>query len=180
MRCSCLGIPFEYRKPMSSDGTSIDALESGDVSNTADAGRMAAILRDMNSSGADVPNVQQQQPLPPQLSLPPPQPARSLPPVANYSQQYVEEGPRYVQDEPIQTKKKNIWTTIFDSIRDPLFVAILFFTLSLPAIHTFLGKYATWAFAVGGQLSWLGLFSLSAVAAIVFALYRGASSMLGM
>ena len=36
------------------NGTPIDALESGNVPNTADESRMAEILRDMNASGADV------------------------------------------------------------------------------------------------------------------------------
>jgi len=155
---------------MASDGTSLESLETGDVSNTADSTRMAAILRDMNASGAET-----RAPQPPMASLPPPQPARDLPPVYN-TQHYVEE-PQYVQEEP-KKKKKNIWTTLLDSIRDPLFVAVLFFVLSLPAIHTFVGKYATWAFAVGGQLSWIGLISLSMVSGLVFALYRAIGELL--
>jgi hypothetical protein len=50
-------------------GTPIDALESGNVTNAADASRMAEILRDMNASGADVAAGQQvaQQP---QMQMP--------------------------------------------------------------------------------------------------------------
>jgi hypothetical protein len=39
---------------MAENGTPLDALETGEVANTADASRMANILRDMNASGADV------------------------------------------------------------------------------------------------------------------------------
>lgn len=160
---------------MSSDGTPLEALETGEVSNVADASRMAAILRDMNSSGAET-----QAPPPPQVqpqAPPPPQYTRMAPPPVQ-PPQYVEE-PQY-EPVPKYARKKNVWTSILEGIRDPLFVAVLFFVLSLPAIHTLAGKYATWAFAVGGQLSWLGLLTLSVLSGLLFSLYRATGNMLGM
>ena len=73
--------------------------------------------------------------------------------------------------------KKNFWSTTLERIRDPLFVSILVFVLSLPVLHTLLGKYASWAFAVGGQLSWLGLISLSLLSGLLFGTYKTVSDL---
>ena len=67
-----------------------------------------------------------------------------------------------------------------DGLVDPLIVAVLMFTLSLPVLQTFLSKYATWAFSLGGQLSWLGLIAKSLLAGVVFALYKTAAAALGL
>ena len=78
-----------------------------------------------------------------------------------------------------RNKKRNIWGQILDRIQDPIIVSVLIFVLSLPALHTMSGKYASWAFAVGGQLSWLGLFALSVLGGIIFGMYKTAMSILG-
>lgn len=191
-------------------GTPIDALESGNVPNAADASRMAEILRDMNASGADVaaggapmpppqmmPQMQQQQMMPqmqqqqmmPQMQqqmpmMPMPMNAMGgmngqVPMMVQQQQQ-----PNFVpyDDEPSNAiaPKKNVWSNILDGLVDPFVVAVLIFTLSLPVLQTFLSKYATWAFSLGGQLSWLGLIAKSVLGAVLFALYKMAGSALGL
>ena len=189
-------------------GTPIDALESGNVTNAADASRMAEILRDMNASGADVaagsappppqmqqqmmpqmqqqmmPQMQQQQMMP-QMQMPMPMNAMGgmngqIPMMVQQQQQ--QQQPSFVpyDDEPTNAPKKNVWSNILDRLVDPLIVAVLIFTLSLPVLQTFLSKYATWAFSLGGQLSWLGLIAKSLLGAVLFALYKVAASALGL
>ena len=194
---------------MASDGTSLEELETGDIPNTADSGRMQAILRDMNAPGsgpgsgpgqgherprqhppslppmASQPNLQDMQPMPSRQPMPPMLQVSSHQEGNPYGghqmhqqmhQQMPQRAPRpqYVpvaEEEPAEPKK-NIWSMILEQVRDPLFVVGLFFLLSLPVFHTFVGKYASWAFAVGGQLSWLGLASLSILAGLIFALFQ--------
>ena len=73
-----------------------------------------------------------------------------------------------------------MWSNLLDNLFDPLVVAILVFTLSLPVLQTFLSKYATWAFSLGGQLSWLGLIAKSVLAGVLFALYKMGAAALGL
>ena len=181
-------------------GTPIDALESGNVTNAADASRMAEILRDMNASGADVaaggasmpppqmmPQMQQQ--MMPQMMQQMPMPMNAMGPVGGMNgqipmmvQQQQQQQPNFVpyDDEPSNAPKKNVWSNILDRLVDPLIVAVLIFTLSLPVLQTFLSKYATWAFSLGGQLSWLGLIAKSILGAVLFALYKMVASALGL
>ena len=177
---------------MSSEGTPLDALETGEFSNSADAGRMAAILADMNASGADVgagsaPPVQQMMPPMPMQSarsLPPPIDARQLGAVSQQSQSQSQS--HYVQvdeDREIvsesKPRKRNLWSSLVDRIRDPLFVAMLVFILSLPVLHTAMSKVAPWAFAVGGQLSYIGLIASSLLAGGLFGMYKASHDLLG-
>jgi hypothetical protein len=181
-------------------GTPIDALESGNVPNAADASRMAEILRDMNASGADVaaggapapppqmmPQMQQQ--MMPQMQMQMPMPMNAMAPIGSMNGQVPmmvqqQQQPNFVpyDDEPSNATapKKNVWSNILDRLVDPLIVAVLIFTLSLPVLQTFLSKYATWAFSLGGQLSWLGLIAKSLFGAVLFALYKMAGSALGL
>ena len=192
-------------------GTPIDALESGNVTNAADASRMAEILRDMNASGADVaaggaappppqmmPQKQMQPQMQPQMQMQQqmpmmqmPMPMNAMGPVGGMNgqipmmvQQQQEQQQQqfvpYEDDSTSVTPKKNIWSNILDRLFDPIIVAVLVFTLSLPVLQTFLSKYATWAFSLGGQLSWLGLIAKSILAGVLFALYKVASSALGL
>jgi hypothetical protein len=178
---------------MSSDGTSLEEIETGSIPNTADSSRMQAILRDMDASGAEGNARPQGSSLPPVTEQPclqdmQPMPSRQpLPPMLQISsnQEYNNRNaqpnppppppPKYVAvaEEMPSEPKKNIWSTILEQIRDPIFVIFLFFVLSLPVFHTFVGKYATWAFAIGGQLSWLGLGALSVLAGLLFGVFRG-------
>jgi hypothetical protein len=160
-----------------SDGTPIDSLESGDVANAADASRVQAILQDMNASGAEVggsqvPPMPQGQMMPQgQQMMPPMMPPMMMPQMARPSQ--------YIPlDEDRKPTRKNVWSSALERIRDPIVVALLVFVLSLPVLHIFLGKYATWAFAVGGQLSWLGLIALSLLSGLLFGVYKGVADWL--
>jgi hypothetical protein len=86
-----------------------------------------------------------------------------------------------VEDEPRPTKRrKNIWSTFLEGLRDPILVACIVFVVSLPVLQTYVGKYAGWAFAVGGQLSWLGLIAKSALAGILFATLRLGANLVGL
>ena len=169
---------FEPFKQMS-DGTPIDALESGDVEHSADASRVQAILQDMNASGADVgaPG----SPMPQQTQMMPPM-GHQMPPMMPHpmAQQQQQGRSQYIpiDDEERKPMKKNVWSTMLRRIQDPLFVSLLVFVLSLPVLHIFLGKYASWAFAVGGQLSWLGLITLSLLAGVLFGTYKTVSDLL--
>jgi len=175
------------------NGTPLDALESGQVPNEADASRMAEILRDMNASGAEVSAGQSQ--MPPQM--PPPQMMQQMPQMQQmpmggmngqvplmvqqqHQQQHQQNFVPYEDESSIVVPKKNVWSNILDRLIDPLIVAVLIFTLSLPVLQTFLSKYATWAFSLGGQLSWLGLIAKSLFAGVLFALYKLAASALGL
>lgn len=181
---------------MASDGTPLEALETGEIENTADSNRMQAILRDMNAPNgegprsnslppmASQPNLQDMQPMPSRQPMPPMLQMSSHPEYQNQAPPRERERPQRpkhvpVADEEPAEPKKNIWSTILEQIRDPIFVFALFFVLSLPAFHTLLGKYATWAFSVGGQLSWLGLASLSLAAALIFGLFKTGCTLAG-
>jgi hypothetical protein len=171
---------------MSSEaGTSLEELENGDVSNTADENRMAAILADMNASGAEVAsgvNMPARQPMPLMQPMPSNQMSMQMPPLM-----YNPNPPMNQNYVPIQTntpkrsaiKKKNIWSSIVDTIRDPIVVAFIVFLISLPALHTFAGKYAGWAYVLGGQLSWLGLIAKAVLGGALFAVYRIGVGLLG-
>jgi hypothetical protein len=92
--------------------------------------------------------------------------------------------PQYVPvDEPVEvpvtkSKRTNIWSRILSNVRDPLIVAILMFVLSLPGFHTVIAKVVPWAFAVGGELSYLGLIVKSLFAGALFAVLQVGSSFL--
>lgn len=154
-----------------SDGTSLEDLETGNVSEQADAARMAEILNDINAPST-------QPMMPPMGSMPGmPQagPMRQMPPMApmyNPNPPTVQYVP--IDEEVPKKKKGNIWSSVLEHIQDPLIVAVLIFALSFPALHTQFAKYASWAYGVGGQLSWLGLVAISFLGAVVFGLYRAA------
>lgn len=153
-----------------SDGTPLEALETGaDIPNTADAEKMAEIMREMNA-------VQSPEPMPNRMVTAPPMRTGGGGPRMQVSHNYEEvEEQEY---RPAQ-RKSNVWRTVTSKIRDPLFVALLVFVLSLPILHTHLAKYAGWAFAVGGQLSWIGLAALSLLAGVLFAGFQGVAHLVG-
>ena len=157
------------------DGTPLDALETGEIPNQADSAKMVEIMRDINASGnesAEMPptmHISQQ--------MPPPQMIQHAyaPPPAHLQQQYYTP----VQEEEYKPRKKNMWSNLTAKLRDPLFVTILFFVLSLPILHTQLAKYAGWAFAVGGQFNYVGLLALSLVGGISFGLFQSIADIAG-
>jgi hypothetical protein len=169
-----------------SEGTPLDALETGDVSNEADSARMAQILQDMNASGGaggDVqPPMMPPQPMPPMLSMQPMMQQRQYQQQQQQQQQHQQQHKGYipVAEEEYRPRKKNVWSNIVERLRDPIIVSILFFVLSLPMLHTQVAKIAGWAFAVGGQLSWLGLAAFSALAGLLFAVFQGGADLIGL
>jgi hypothetical protein len=76
-------------------------------------------------------------------------------------------------------KLNNKGSSIVDSVRDPIVVAVIVLLISLPALHTFAGKYAGWAYVLGGQLSWLGLIAKAVLGGALFAVYRIVVGLLG-
>ena len=124
---------------------------------------MAAILRDMQQTD----DVGAREHMPSSIPMPPMPPSAS----SSYTKQSqfvpveeAEEAPA-----PVKAKRTNIWGRILSNIRDPLIVAILMFVLSLPGFHTVVSKVVPWAFAVGGELSYLGLIVKSLFAGALFA-----------
>lgn len=158
-----------------SEGTPIDAIESGDVSDAADSQHMQAILADMNASGADIANGPGMPP--PQGQQPMPTMRPQHPPMYNPNPPMQQR--HYVDDEPAPRKRSSS-IGILDRVSDPIMVAILIFVLSLPVLHTYGARYASWAFAIGGQLSWLGLIALSLVGGALFGIYRASRDILGL
>ena len=144
---------------MADSGTSLESLETGDVANQADADRMAAILRDMNAA-ADGPGA----PREPMPSMVPRMPMTAAPSPPVFSEQPEPE------DLPVPTKRRgNFFNAAFERIKEPLLVACLMFFLSLPMFHSAASKVVPWAFAVGGELSYLGLIIKSLFAGGLFA-----------
>ena len=180
---------------ISSEGTPIDALESGNVPNSADAARMAQIMQDINASGGEIAGAPQNELMPqqPQMRQAPPQmlPPHSGIPMAGMTgqmpgmvQQQVQQqqNSQFVpyDDEPVSGThpRKNAWGTFMERLTDPLVVAVLIFVLSLPALQTFGSKYVPWAFAIGGQLSWLGLIAKAVFGGLLFWVFKTASAYL--
>lgn len=157
------------------DGTPLDVIESGaSVDNAADAERMAQLMRDVNASGG-LPETPQTMNMAP-VSAPPMRPSgnrgsHAQPPPPQYTP---------VDEDYRPQRRKNVWGSISGKLRDPLIVSVIVFVLSLPVLHTMLAKYVGWAFAVGGQLSWLGLIALSLLAGGSFGVAQGISHLVGL
>lgn len=173
-----------------SEGTSLEDIESGNVAYGADADAMNAILSDMNAveepqqAPVYIPPPQVQQPPQP---LPAMQPQYEPEPNFQFPQfpQLQHNTPMYEVVEPMQSQqpqqvshvsasatKKNAWSSLFDDIREPLVVGLLVTLFSLPGLHTWLSKRLTWAYKVGGSLSWIGFLIQFALVAGLFATYR--------
>ena len=149
---------------MSDAGTSLESLETGDVANQADAERMAAILRDMNAAEST-----QREPMP---SMVPrmPMPTSDLRQPSQQQQQQPAFEEESEEPSPGPAKRRgNLFNTVFERIKEPLAVACLMFFLSLPMFHSAASKVVPWAFAVGGELSYLGLIVKSLFAGGLFA-----------
>jgi hypothetical protein len=164
-----------------SDGTSLEDLERGDVSNQADAARMQDILKDIDAPSAasgpmgGMPSMPQS-PGPMRMQQPPMYDPRAFQQQPQQRQQYVPVD----EEEEVKprARKSNIWSSILDRLRDPLVVGLLVLILIFPALHTQLAKYASWAYAVGGQLNYIGLGAISLLAALIFGIYKAVSDLL--
>jgi hypothetical protein len=159
---------------MSDAGTSLESLESGNVENAADEARMAAILRDMQQTD----DVGAREQMPTNIPMPPMPPAASSSYSTQPSSQFVPVEEAEDAPAPVKPRRTNVWGRILGYIRDPLMVAILMFVLSLPGFHTVVSKFVPWAFAVGGELSYLGLILKSLFAGALFAVLQFGSSFL--
>ena len=158
---------------MSAEGTPLDVLESGgNIDNAADAERMAELMRDVNAVSGDLPQTPQTMNMP--LAPAPPMRGPARPPIAAAPPQYTP------MEEEYRPRRKNIWGSVAEKIRGPLIVSVIVFVLSLPVLHTMLAKYVGWAFAVGGQLSWLGLIAMSLLAGVAFGTTQLVMSLVGL
>jgi hypothetical protein len=165
-------------------GTSIEDLEMGKVENTADEAKMKEILADMNMEPeqASMDYVPQHMETMPQMPHMP-----SMDPMAHmrqrrvpmYQEEYQEDAQEYEEEVVEKPKykvakkpKRNNWSISVESLIDPILVGILICLLSLPVLHTWGGKHVLWAYKMGGELSWPGLFTLGVIGAGLFALFR--------
>jgi hypothetical protein len=153
---------------MSDAGTSLESLETGTVANTADAERMAAILRDMNAAGDAADTADTREPMPsfvPRMPMPPSNSGAS-------GWEKPEAPPAEYTEVPRSSKGRrgNFFSTLFERVKEPLLVACILFVLSLPFFHTAAAKVVPWAFAMGGELSYLGLIVKSLFAGGLFAI----------
>lgn len=147
-------------------GTPLSSLESGSVPNKADDALMKQILAEMNQAGASVPDDHPSD-SPSRYEMPPPPPQQYAP------QPLRSEEVRYV------APRKNFASALMDWLRDPLFLLVTVFVISLPAVHTYTSTVLPVFYSVGGSLSWLGLFAKSFFVAIAFILFRSISYMIG-
>jgi hypothetical protein len=191
---------------MSAEGTSLEDIETGNVAHTADDAVMSAILSDMNAveepahqqTPVYIPPPQEYQPPPMQMQAQPhyqeqlpfmqPEPSmgafqqyEEAPQFQQHQQHQQHQQPNYeVVEESVGPVKKNSWSLLFDDLRDPIVVGILVSLFSLPALHTWLAKRLTWAYKVGGSLSWIGFIIQFALVAGIFATYRQIMKVVGM
>lgn len=176
-------------------GTSIEDIEMGNVKNEADSEAMRQILTDMNvtdeSTNRQQPQMQMQMPMPmasPEYStnmasMPQqPQMTRQRQPFSQHYpprmqiHEYDEEPeeptstPKYKKVKPIM--KKNKWSELFETLKEPLFIGILVTLLLIPKVHTVGSKYAPWAYTIGGQLGWIGIAICAVLAMSVWSVYK--------
>lgn len=181
-----------------SEGTSLEDIENGSITNQADSAVMNAILTDMNALPEEpaMPSYAAMPP-PPPPSMPmqehefpthpqyptymEPFPSHPVPqqppmfdmytPIASDSQGPSHHEPAVVSTAAVVTKQ-NAWSGVFVSIMDGLLVAVIVGVLSLPVLHTRFASYASWAYKVGGELSWTGLVTLSVLGGLLFTVLR--------
>ena len=168
-------------------GTPLSSLESGSVSNKADDALMKQILAEMDQAGASV-----QGPVsPPMGSIPTYSPHDDtssgpirpgmMPNMPQYAPRnmYAEEEPEEMPTKRYVAPRKNFASAILDWLRDPLFIGLMVFFISLPALHTYASSVAPIFYSVGGSLSWLGLTAKALIVAGAFILFRSITYILG-
>lgn len=167
-------------------GTPLSSLESGSISNKADDALMKQILAEMDQAGASV-----QGPVsPPMGSIPtysPHDDTSSGPIRPGMMPQMPQYAPRNVyaeEPEEMPTKRyvaprKNFASAILDWLRDPLFIGLMVFFISLPVLHTYISSVAPIFYSVGGSLSWLGLTAKALFVAGAFILFRSITYIIG-
>lgn len=169
-------------------GTPLEDIEMGNVKNEADAATMRELMADIDgvdggASGEFPTGGREEFPTqPPRMQMPMQPMAPMMPPPQMHHPQMYAQHQEYEEEEEeprpkykvaaASAPKKNTWSTAIEMIREPLIVGILIFVLSLPSLHTFVGRHASWAYKVGGQLSWTGLSLTALVGALAFGIYR--------
>jgi hypothetical protein len=185
---------------MADGGTSIASLETGNVADKADNALMNQILAEIGNAGGEV-GVKSAEPTmapamsppmggiptysphdgmpvgpPGMMHMPPGYMYNQMPRVqTRYDDQYDED--EEMQERPSSSKnklkvKKNFASALLEFIRDPLLVAVLITLLSLPVLHTHIGRYVPLLYSAGGMLSWIGLMSVGLAGAFLFILFR--------
>jgi hypothetical protein len=91
---------------------------------------------------------------------------------------YAEE-PEEMPTKRYVAPRKNFASVLMDWLRDPIFLLVTVFVISLPAVHTYTSTVFPIFYSVGGALSWLGLFAKSLFVAVAFILFRSVSYMIG-
>ena len=167
-------------------GTPLSSLESGSVPNKADDALMKQILAEMDQAGASV-----QGPIsPPMGGIPtysPHDDTSSGPIRPGMMPQMPQYAPRNVyaeEPEEMPTKRyvaprKNFASAILDWLRDPLFIGLMVFFISLPVLHSYGATAVPIFYSVGGSLSWLGLTAKALIVAGAFILFRSITYILG-
>lgn len=186
---------------MAEGGTPIASLETGNVADKADNALMSQILAEIGNAGGEV-GVERTEPTmatamsPPMGGIPTYSPHDGMP-VGPPGMMHMPPGYMYNQMPRVQTRyddqddfddeemqqrptssknkpkvKKNFASALLEFIRDPLLVAVLITVLSLPVLHTHMGRYVPKLYSAGGMLSWIGLTSVGLVGAFLFILFR--------
>ncbi len=162
-------------------GTSIEDIEMGNIKNEADSEAMRQILSEMNVVETAEPSQPRMSHVPPQPPIPDyrtmqPPPQMHYAPrmhIQEYDQEYEQEpppAPKYKQIKPII--RKNKWSELFDSVKEPLLVGLLVIVILFPKLHTLGSKYAPWAYTVGGQVGWVGLLFCFIFATGIWGIYK--------
>lgn len=182
-----------------SEGTSLEDIETGNIVNKADSAVMNAILSDMNAlpeepamKSYEDSSLQQPTYIPqPSIqiqelqteSYSSPFPSNPVPhhPMFDMYTPIVQDAPPSTYVAPVATNavvhsKQSSWSDVFISVIDSLFVAVIVGILSLPVLHTRFSKHASWAYKVGGELSWTGIVTLSTMGGLVFIVLRWIST----
>jgi hypothetical protein len=76
--------------------------------------------------------------------------------------------PPYVQPTLVDVTKNNIYAEIMAQLKQPLFVSIIIFIMSLPIVHILLGHYFPSLLRMGGDLTTVGLVVKSLVGGFLF------------
>jgi hypothetical protein len=85
-----------------------------------------------------------------------------------------------MQPRPKPKVKKNFASSFLEFIRDPFIVTVLLIVLSLPVLHTHVGRIVPALYSSGGMLSWIGLMSIGLTGALLFILFRSIAYLIGL
>lgn len=89
---------------------------------------------------------------------------------SNGGSQFASVVPQYVPQQPtlIEPTKGNMYLNIISQIKQPLFVAIIVFIVSLPIINVLIGYYIPSFLRIGGDLTTVGLVAKALIGGFLF------------